>query len=190
MRQDFTALSLSEIVAEAENITSDVQRAFARLSSEQLNWKPNAEAWSAGQCLEHLIAANNEMFVPIDAALREGRSPTVWERMPLVPALMGPFMIKAVSPAARQKLKAPIRIRPAASRVETRIVERFVESQHGLIERVRRMDGRSPEKIIITSPFIKWITYSMLDASRLIVAHQRRHLLQAQRVVETAGFPR
>jgi hypothetical protein len=32
---------------------------------------------------------------------------------------------------------------------------------------------------------MKLITYSVLDACRLIVAHERRHLTQAKRVMET-----
>ena len=28
------------------------------LTSRQLNWKPNQDAWSVGQCLEHLCVAN------------------------------------------------------------------------------------------------------------------------------------
>jgi len=45
-------------------------------------------------------------------------------------------------------------------------------------------------RIVMTSPFVSFITYNLLDACRLIVAHERRHLAQAQRVMETPGFPR
>jgi hypothetical protein len=41
----------------------------------------------------------------------------------------------------------------------------------------------------MTSPFIKVITYSVLDGWRLVFAHDRRHLEQARRVTLSPGFP-
>lgn len=189
MLQDFTTLSLPEVRAEAEAITHEVQTTFSQLNAEQLNWKPNAEAWSVGQCLEHLIAANREMSVPLDEVLSERKRATRWERMPLLPGFFGRLMVKSVSPIAKQKLKAPTKIRPTASALDPQIVGSFVAEQRELIDRLTRLDNFFVEKIIITSPFVKLITYSVLDACRLIVAHERRHLAQARRVMETPGFP-
>ena len=41
----------------------------------------------------------------------------------------------------------------------------------------------------MTSPFLGIVTYSVLDGWRLIVAHERRHVAQAKRVMGSAGFP-
>jgi len=42
------------------------------LSPEQLNWRPRPEAWSVGQCLEHLHLAN-EVYLPAISIALEGR---------------------------------------------------------------------------------------------------------------------
>lgn len=42
----------------------------------------------------------------------------------------------------------------------------------------------------MTSPFLAIITYSVLDACRLLVAHDRRHFEQARRVLSSTDFPR
>ena len=189
MSRDFTTLSLSEVQAEAEAITRDVQSYFGQLNAEQLNWKPDAPSWSVAQCLEHLINANREMCVPFDEIISERKKTTRWERMPLLPRFFGKLMVKSVSPDARQKLKAPAKIQPTVSAVDAQIVNRFVENQGELIGRLTTLDNFFVERIVMTSPFLKLITYSVLDACRLIVAHERRHLAQAQRVMETAGFP-
>jgi hypothetical protein len=41
----------------------------------------------------------------------------------------------------------------------------------------------------MTSPFMRVITYSVLDGWRLVVAHNHRHIQQAKRVVQAQGFP-
>jgi len=45
------------------------------------------------------------------------------------------------------------------------------------------------EKIIISSPVTNLVTYSLMDAYRIIITHEKRHLLQAKRVSEADGFP-
>jgi hypothetical protein len=45
------------------------------------------------------------------------------------------------------------------------------------------------EKIIITSVVSPFVTYTLLDAYRILVAHERRHLEQAERVMRAPGFP-
>ena len=45
------------------------------------------------------------------------------------------------------------------------------------------------EKIIISSPVTKLVTYSLMDAYRIIITHEQRHLLQAKKVSKTDGFP-
>jgi hypothetical protein len=46
------------------------------------------------------------------------------------------------------------------------------------------------EKIIVTSPAASFIAYSLMDAYRIIVVHEKRHLQQAKRVAEESGFPK
>jgi hypothetical protein len=41
----------------------------------------------------------------------------------------------------------------------------------------------------MVSPFVAFITYSVLDGCRLIVTHERRHFEQARRVTQEPGFP-
>jgi hypothetical protein len=54
---------------------------------------------------------------------------------------------------------------------------------------VRSLTGRDAASTIMVSPFAAFITYSVLDGCRLIVAHARRHFEQARRVTEQQGFP-
>jgi hypothetical protein len=98
-------------------------------------------------------------------------------------------LIKSVSPESARKLKAPKIFRPSASSVDAAIIRRFVDQQNQVVEYMKAMEGLRVEKIIIPSPVTGLIAYSVMDAYRVIVAHERRHLLQARRVTETEGFP-
>lgn len=190
MITDFTRLSLSELLVETEAIAAEAQRAFGHLDIQRLNWQPGADSWSVAQCLEHLLTANGEMFRPLDEALAGTKRKTFFERLPVLPGLSGRIMIKVVSPGFRQKLKAPPSARPSASAIDAQIVNRFITQQREIIERMKKLERLDAARIVMTSPFVSFITYSLLDACRLIVAHERRHLAQARRVMETPAFPR
>lgn len=190
MTQDFTTLTVAQLIAETDALARDAQTRFGHLNAAQLNWKPAPESWSVAQCLDHLMTANREMLTPMAAVASGRHKASFWERVPVLPGLMGKFMVKAVSPDAKQKVKAPAKIRPSASALDTQIVTRFVAQQHEVAEHFKQLAAVEADRIVMTSPLLSVVTYSLLDAARLITAHQRRHLAQARRVLETPGFPR
>jgi hypothetical protein len=186
---NYTTLSLADVAAEFSAIARDTQAVFGLLNEQQLNWRPLATSWSVAQCFEHLLSANREMFRAIDAATDGSRSPTLWQRLPLFPRVFGLMLIKSQMPEAKRKFTAPRKAAPASSAIDAQIIERFVVCQHEGAARVRSLDERDVARIIVTSPFVSFITYSVLDGCRLIVTHERRHFEQARRVTQAAGFP-
>jgi uncharacterized damage-inducible protein DinB len=186
---DYQNLTLPQIYDEAEAVAGDAKILFGHLNSEQLNWKPAADSWSVAQCLDHLISANHEYHPVFDRILKGEYRKTFLHGMPFLPAFFGRVMIKAVSPESRRKFKAPGAARPSSSSIDPQIVDRFIAHQRETLAKMRLLENSDPAEIIITSPFVSMVVYSLLDTFRLIVAHERRHLAQAQRVMETGGFP-
>ncbi len=189
MSTNYTALSLADVAAEFAAIARDAQSVFGLLDEHQLNWRPHANSWSVAQCFDHLLSANREMFQAIDAATAGSSRPTVWQRLPGLPRVFGLLVIKSQTPQATRKFTAPRKAEPASSAIDARIIERFVAHQQEGAARVRSLDGRDVARIIMISPFVPFITYSVLDGCRLIAAHQRRHFEQARRVTQEPRFP-
>jgi hypothetical protein len=185
---NYTTLSLADVEAELAAIARDTQSVFGLLDEPQLNWRPDRGSWSVAQCLDHLLNANREMFQAVDAAMDGSRPRTVWQRLPVLPRVFGPMLIKSQMPQARRKFTAPRNAEPSSSAIDPRIVERFVAYQHEAAARVRSLAGRDVARIMV-SPFVSFITYSVLDGCRLVVTHERRHFEQAQRVTQASGFP-
>lgn len=184
-----TQFTLPQIFAEAEAIARDAQSGFGHLNAEQLNWKPSADEWSVAQCLEHLIAANRALFFrAFDQTINGTRRTAFIERLPLLPGFFGWMVFKAMS--GKQKFKAPADIVPSASTLDPRVVSQFVAHQQEVIEKMKVIEKLNPASIIITSPFASIVTYSLLNACRIIVVHERRHFTQAERVIAAADFPK
>jgi hypothetical protein len=70
------------------------------------------------------------------------------------------------------------------------VIDDFVALQNEVIEGMKSTSHLDLEKIVVTSPVASFVAYSMMDAYRIIVVHERRHFQQAKRVAEEANFPR
>ena len=186
---DYRALTLPQVYSEAEAIGRDAPALFGYLTAEQLNWKPAPDSWSVAQCLDHLIAINRAYYPTFDQVLRGEYKKTLTHRLPFLPRVLGRVMISALSPVVKQKYRAPNTARPSTSSIDPTIVARFVAQQQEMLGKMRSLENKHPARVVITSPFAGAIVYSLLDAFRLIVAHERRHFAQAQRVMEMSGFP-
>ena len=182
-------MSLAEILDELEAITRDVQSNFGSLNTEQLNWKPNADAWSVAQCLDHLIVINGQMLATLVQVASGTKPPRFLERLPFWSKLWGPMMVKMLQPEATKKLKAPSTAVPSSSKLDSIIVGQFAAHQQEVRQKLQAVESLNPERVVMTSPFASFITYSLLDAARIIVVHERRHFEQARRVIATEGFP-
>ena len=186
---DYKSADLLSLISAANQVAADTKSTFGNLSPTQLNWKPSAERWSVAQCFDHLITSNKGYLPIIDDVLK-GRKQSVWESMPILPGLAGKLLIKSLDPASSRKIKAPKRFEPAQSNIDAAVIDNFVQQQTAIAEKMKATEHLNLEKIVITSPAVAGVTYSLMDAYRIIVVHEHRHFQQAKRVTEETSFPK
>jgi len=185
---DYTTLSMVEVRAGLEDAARQAQDSFGRLSAAQLNWRPDAARWSVAQCLEHLVTANRQMQQAAQDALGGTARRNLWTRLPVWPGLMGRMLVRSQAPQTTRKFKAPSVAQPSSSDIPADIVQRFVDQHRTIVAWVQVVDEQRAIGVIMTSPFVRAITYSVLDGCRLMVAHDHRHLQQAARVLQDRAF--
>ncbi len=173
----------------AEALMKETEMNFGQLTAAQLNWQPDASQWSIAQCFDHLVTANEVYFPIFEQVLKGEKQSTFWERVPWLPTLWGKLLIQSVAPESARKLKAPKIFQPASSAIDGAIIRRFVDRQQRLLNYMKAMEGLAVEKIILTSPVTNFVTYSLMDTYRIIVNHEKRHFLQATRVLGANAFP-
>ena len=180
---------LSSLIAAARSIGVDAQTFFGNLDERQLNWKPNQKSWSVGQCLEHLIVTNGELSATIKKRVDDTYQPTIFERMAFGSKYFGSRVIKTVQPENPNKIKAPKIFRPAHSQISGDVVQRFAAQQTEVVQLMTKSAALDLEKTIVASPVARFVTYSMLDAFKILVNHERRHFRQAKNLMKMPDFP-
>ncbi len=179
---------MSEIISELQNISADTQKTFGKLSAEQINWKPSEDGWSVGQCFEHLIKTNELFYVELDKIASGTRRNSFLENWSPLSSVWGNLLISSLKKDDR-KFKAPTQKIVPPSEIDANIIEIFAAHQSELIEKIKQTEVADWNKITITSPFMKLMTYRLADGFQIIIEHEKRHFRQAERVTLTYGFP-
>jgi hypothetical protein len=176
------ARELDAADARAIALTSD-------LNITQLNWKPRPDAWSVGQCLEHLCISNEVYVKPIERSLEGAPTAPVEE---ITPGWFGRWFIRNfIDPATQKKrVRAPRKIVPVAKHIDSSIVERFTASNAKVRDLIALGSKHDVNRVRFKNPLVSVIRFTVGTGLELIARHNHRHLLQAERVKNLAEFPK
>ena len=152
-------------------------RELAALGDATFTRRPSGDGWSAAECLAHLNLTT-EAFLPrlraaMDAAPpgvapggRPRRDPVGW----LLETMMGVAWMRTRTKPAFVPLPPP----PAA-----RVLAEFERLQEELIRCLARAESLPLGSLRIESPFADGVRYNLYSCFRILLAHQVRHLRQA-----------
>lgn len=152
------------------------------LAIAQLNWRPSPGAWSIGQCLDHLTITNDVYLAAMATALEEAPLHQVGD---ITPGWFARYFISNyMEPTAKtRKSPAPRKIRPHQE-VDGAVLDRFLRSNAAARTLVGRASMHDVNRLRFRNPFVPLIRFTVGSGFAIITAHQRRHLLQAERVKE------
>jgi uncharacterized damage-inducible protein DinB len=178
-------LFIEKMLVRGKEAGEKVRTEFSNLSLEQLNWKPVPESWSIGQCLDHLIISDCSYF-PTFQKIAEGKfQMSSWEKWSPLNILFGKIMVNQLQEKVTRKINAPRMLMPSASQVDPGILERFQKHLDTLLEYIAAFRDIDLDTTHITSPMLKFVTYSLRNAITILIQHEHRHINQAIRVKKT-----
>ena len=180
---------IKEMLQKGVEAKNKVKVEFSDLTLQQLNWKLTSGSWSIGQCLDHLIVSDC-LYFPVLKKITEGQyRMTIWESWSPFSKICGRMLTDRLQEQVKKKMKAPKVLLPSVS-IDTGISEHFHKHLDSFLNYVSGCDKVNVDKIIITSPAIKFVTYSLRDAITFLIQHEHRHINQAIRVKMNEAFPK
>jgi hypothetical protein len=99
------------------------------------------------------------------------------------------FLRSYIEPSPQTKrASAPKKVVPA-SRIERSVLDRFLAGNQATREVIRQAAAYDVNRIRFKNPFIPALRFTVGTGLQLICGHERRHLLQAERVKALQAFP-
>lgn len=166
-----------------DEATKQFVASFGKLTPEELNWKPAPNKWSIGQCVDHIIKTN-EIYFPLIRDMLTGKyQATFIQKLPFLPDLFGSMLLKSIESSSKKMGTFPI-FEPSTEQISSDIIKDFAQHQEHLKTLIENTQHLDHEKIIISSPANRFVTYSLATALDILVTHEFRHLNQALNVMQ------
>ena len=177
------------MVEEARRQRTRVDALFAPLDSATFARRPGPERWSVGDCLDHLTLA---MTAYLDAI--EELAPRARERGLIAEAArqkrrrhrhgwLGDAFIRSLEPPPRFKSRTFKAIMPQG-RARDVVLPLFLGTQDRLIGSIEATRDLDLARVRMRSPFLRLLPLSLGQAFGAMLAHNRRHLWQAEGVLQ------
>lgn len=156
--------------------------AFAGLTADELNRKPNAATWSIAQNIDHLIVINSSYFPAIEE-IRANKQKIGWfSKLGFMTRFLGNMILGAVEPTRKRPIKTFPVWEPSQSAIAGDILAKFEAHQEDLKKLIASCEDLLEKGTLIASPANKNIVYKLEAAFDIIVTHEERHLAQAKAV--------
>ena len=175
---------LEDIETELSEATARAWQLIKSTEARMFTVRPQIGSWSAAECLAHL-SVSTELFLPVlEKALSDARAKGLKsDRMPKMD-VVGRTLRWFMEPPIRKRMETTTPFVPRSARAKAEAFGEFAALQSKLIDVLHAAEGFDLRKMKIVSPFDKRVKYNVYSAFRIIAAHQRRHLWQAEKAVE------
>lgn len=172
---------IADLVERTKDCLNKAEK-LKQLSVEKLNQKANAESWSALECVEHLNRYGN-FYIPEIKKRMQGAN-SVTEQTLFKSGKLGNYFAEMLAPKEKlNRMKTFKSMNPAGSKLSMDELNDFVHQQHQILEILDQCRKLNLTKTKTSITISKLIKLRLGDTLRVVIYHNQRHLLQAERAV-------
>jgi hypothetical protein len=172
-----------------EQLSIAADALVAPLGDAAFAWQPAPDRWSVAQCLDHLNATARVYLPVMDEGIADAIRRSLYAPGPFKYNLVGRVHVLLMH-STWVRARTSVAMYPAPNRPRHDIMAAFRAYQVQYIDRLRQASGLDLARAHVSSPLIRWLPMPLGSAFAMMIAHEQRHLLQAQRLIEMPGFPK
>jgi len=155
------------------------------LDRGSFNRRPPAGGWSVAECLDHLNATAR-LYLPIMAvAIDDARARGWTDRQRDGRTWLGRMLAWSQEPPARFRTRTFDDLEPSSDLEPAAVLDEFEALHEELIVRINESRSLDLRRIRIRSVLNPRLRLSLADWFAFLAAHGRRHLWQAEQVLES-----
>ncbi|MGK7397005.1 MAG: DinB family protein [Candidatus Cyclobacteriaceae bacterium M3_2C_046] len=150
------------------------------LKPEQLNWKVDHSSWSILECIEHLNLYGDFYLPEIGKQIQSSHYKSAEEYKS---GWLGIFFANSLLPKDKlNKMKTFKDKDPLGSALDSQTLDRFIDQQKQTVHLLNQARQVHLMKTKTAISITKWIKLQLGDTFRVLIYHNQRHLVQAEKV--------
>lgn len=165
---------------EATTLVADVEPAA-------LQAQPDRDTWSPVQCIDHLNTAGWLLLRPMEENIQRAQDEGPYGDPPFDYGFVSRWVVQVLEPSSDWTFDAPSLYEPDAPNTmyPGEVVDEFLALQDEFAEQVTATEGLDLRRLRLSSPAIPLLRISLGAWFEATLAHERRHLNQARRILNT-----
>ncbi len=185
-----TNILLTGLYEQTEHFLHKAVSEWQMTPPAQFAASPAPEKWSAAQCITHLNSYGYYYLPVIEQLIEKAgtKSPTTQQ---FKSGWLGNYFMNIMLPGQDgvpvKRMSSPKANVPSPNQHSTEVIATFIEQQEKqlkLLDKARNVDLNKIRCPISISPIIR---LKLGDVFLFLIAHQYRHILQAERALTSAG---
>ena len=176
---------LSQLQEQTEQFLTQATSEWQMMNSSNLLRQAGENKWSAAQCLAHLNSYGRYYLPEIKLAIESAKHKSLEAAEEFKTGLLGNYFTKMMLPkeGKQKKMKSPKDHQPVADLNVDKVVSEFIDQQERLIVLLEEARKINLDKARVPISIAKFIKLKLGDVFMFVVAHNHRHVLQAQRAI-------
>jgi hypothetical protein len=173
---------LQMLTEELDSIPRRAQGVAAGLTPDQLARRPEPAKWSIAECLAHLNTTAWVVQRFMSKGVERGKKEKIFGKEPFKLGPKGKLLIWIATPPPKFRLRAPKAVAPPVKIANPAgVLPEFMRAQDEWERLLREAEGLDLSRIKV-GPRFSPFRCRLSAAFPWMMAHQRRHLLQAENV--------
>lgn len=176
-----SAVLLAELIERTQENLKQAEK-FKQLPLEKLNWKNDPNTWSILECLEHLNLYGDFYLPEIEGRIRSSHTTAA---LLFKSGMLGNYFAESMLPKEKlNKMKTFKDKNPVGSKLDISHIDRFMEQQRKTLDLLDQAHSINLNKTKTAISISTWIKLKLGDTFRVLIYHNDRHIVQANKVLE------
>lgn len=155
---------------------------YQAMPAATLNWKANSKKWSVLECLEHLNLYGDFYLPEMQKRIKTGKK--VNATTMFSSGWLGNYFANSMLPKEKlNTMNSPGNMNPVGSTLNETHLERFIEQQKRLLSILEQAKIIDLTKTKTSISLASWIKLRLGDTLRVVIYHNKRHIVQADKVL-------
>lgn len=183
---------INELQEQTESFLNKAISEWQMIKHSQFALKESPEKWSATQCLGHLNSYGRYYLPVIEKAIQEARKKNWNSAIHFKSGWLGNYFTQLMLPkedgSLSKKMSSPKDHYPVSNANSHQVIAVFIEQQEKLLLLLEEARSINLNKASCSISIAKFIKLKLGDTFLFFIAHQYRHIFQAERALQAAGM--
>ncbi len=172
---------MKKSIQEYNELNSWAEKIKNSADEQTLKNRPDEKTWSPLECIDHLNTTYGQYIPAIHERLTH---PVKGNRDNYKPSYFGRKFTEMMEPPYKSKMKTFKKFVPKKELEVEDTFTNFVNYNNEMIEIISKLEGIDIKKTKVTSPALSIIKFQIGELFPFLAAHSRRHLWQAEQIIE------